>query len=325
MSQHSPALPPKPVAARGLFHASGENSSGFRRILVLLLTLVTAPTVVLLAIGILMLIFYDAQLNVVFGIMVLTLVICMATGSAIALVYLRREAKVSLLQSDFVSKVSHELRTPLTSIRLFVETLQRNDVPQPKVDECVAALARETRRLTEHIERLLDWGRMEAGKRVYQLVPDEVSSVAKAAVEAFESVTMGQSSPVEVHLEEGLPKIMVDRAAIVDALLNLLTNAHKYSFGDRSERRIRLDAAAGQKWVRISVSDEGRGIPRSEHRRVFQKFYRIDERLSQAVDGSGLGLAMVQHIVHGHDGKVELESAPGKGSTFTLLLPKAPA
>ncbi len=316
----NPAAQTTSVAAGDLFVRSDENPSGFRRIVVLLLTLVTAPTVVLLAIGILMLVFYETQLNVVFGIMVVALVVCVATGSAIALFYLRREAKVSQLQSDFVSKVSHELRTPLTSIRIFVETLQRSDVPERQIDECVDALARETTRLTENIERLLDWGRMEAGKRVYQLAPSEVSTVTNDAVKAFESVTMGQA-PVEVRLEASLPKIMVDREAIVDALLNLLTNAYKYSL---AERGIRLAAVASQKWVRISVQDKGRGIPRSEHRRVFQKFYRVDERLSQAIDGSGLGLAMVQHIVHGHSGKVELESTPGKGSTFTLLLPRAP-
>jgi len=267
-------------------------------------------------------VFYDAQLNVVFGIMVVTLVICLGTGSAIALVFLRREATVSQLQSDFVSKVSHELRTPLTSIRMFVETLQRDDVPERRMEECLDALGRETGRLSQSIERLLDWGRMEAGRRVYQLAPADVPSVAAAAVEAFESLMMGQRPPVLIRLDASLPTILVDREAIVDALLNLLTNAHKYSVGSRE---IRLGASAGQKWVRISVSDDGRGIPRSEHRRIFQKFYRVDERLSQAVEGSGLGLAMVQHIAHGHGGRVELESEPGKGSIFTLVLPRARA
>ena len=142
------------------------------------------------------------------------------------------------------------------------------------------------------------------------------------APEAFESLMMGQRPPVRMHMDDGLPSILVDREAIVDALLNLLTNAHKYSGGARD---IRLSASSGQKWVRITVSDDGRGIPRSEHRRIFQKFYRVDERLSQAVEGSGLGLAMVQHIAHGHGGRVELQSEPGKGSTFTLLLPRARA
>ncbi len=322
MSRKTATTEVTPVAAAGLFPKSGQYTSGFRRIVVLLLSLVTAPTVLLLAIGILMLVFYDAQLNVVFGIMVVTLVICLGTGSAIALVFLRREATVSLLQSDFVSKVSHELRTPLTSIRMFVETLQRDDVAKSRQQECLDALDQETGRLTQSIERLLDWGRMEAGKRVYQLAPADVPSVAEAAVEAFDSLMMGQRPPVLIRMDDSLPTILVDREAIVDALLNLLTNAHKYSGASHD---IRLGASAGQKWVRITVSDDGRGIPRSEHRRIFQKFYRVDERLSQAVEGSGLGLAMVQHIAHGHGGRVELESEPGKGSIFTLILPRARA
>ena len=144
MSKKAATAEATPVAAAGLFPKPEQDSSGFRRIVVLMLSLVTAPTVLLLAIGILMLVFYDAQLNVVFGIMVVTLVICLATGSAIALVFLRREATVSQLQSDFVSKVSHELRTPLTSIRMFVETLQRDDVARSRQEECLDALDQET-------------------------------------------------------------------------------------------------------------------------------------------------------------------------------------
>ena len=131
---------------------------------------------------------------------------------------------------------------------------------------------------------------------------------------------LGQGADVQVEIDDDLPKIRVDREAIIDALVNLLTNAQKYS-GD--SKKIRLGAKAGLKWVRISVSDRGRGIPRSEHRRIFQKFYRVDERLSRAVEGSGLGLAMVQHIAQGHGGRVELESEVNRGSTFTLVLPRA--
>jgi two-component system phosphate regulon sensor histidine kinase PhoR len=307
-----------PVAAAELF-ASEQYIGGFRRIVILLLTLVIGPTALLLAVGILMLVFYEARLNVVFGILVVTLVLVLAVGSGIAMVFLRREAKISQLQSDFVSKVSHELRTPLTSIRLFVETLQRGDLPGARREACLEALGGETARLSERIERLLDWGRMEAGKRVYQLSADDVPSLLYRAVDAFDSVMLGQGVEVRVDIDDNLPRVRVDREAIVDALVNLLTNAQKYS-GDAS--MIRLGAKAGQKWVRISVSDRGRGIPRSEHRRIFQKFYRVDERLSRAVEGSGLGLAMVQHIAQGHGGRVELESEVNRGSTFTLLLPR---
>ncbi len=310
--------PSSPSAAPELVPGAELLTGGFRRIVVLLLSLVTAPTVLLLAIGILMLVFYDAQLNLVFGIMVVTMVLCLATGTVIALVFLRREAQMSQLQSDFVSKVSHELRTPLTSIRLFAETLQRDDVPSAELAACVNALASETGRLSERIERLLDWGRMEAGKREYRLVLSEVPAITTAALAAFDSVMMGRSAIVEVEIAEDLPLIQADRDAVVDALLNLLTNAEKYS---GAKKQIFLEARADPKWVSITVGDKGLGIPHSEHKRIFQKFYRVDERLSRAVEGSGLGLAIVKHIADAHGGKVELDSHPGHGSRFTLLFP----
>src|SRR5205085_1353294 len=110
----------------------------------------------------------------------------------------------------------------------------------------------------------------------------------------------------------------VDRGAIVDALVNLLTNAYKYS----PERgKIRLRVTSDEKYVRLAVVDGGIGIARREHRRIFDKFYRANELLSSDVEGSGLGLAIVRHIVQAHGGRVELESELGKGSTFALLLP----
>jgi two-component system phosphate regulon sensor histidine kinase PhoR len=293
---------------------------GFSRIVVSLVWLIIVPSVVLLALGILMLVFNQANLNILFGILVVVLVGMLATGTVLALVFVRREAVLSKLQSDFVSKVSHELRTPLTSIRMFVETLQLKRVTSPQeVDACLDVLNRETARLTSRIERLLDWGRMEAGKRVYESAPERVEDIVSQALEAFDSNYVGRHEPVSVDLAPELPMLHVDRGAIVDALVNLLTNAKKYS----PERGgIRLAAHADERHVRIAVVDQGMGIPRREHRRIFDKFYRSNELLSSDVEGSGLGLAIVRHVVQAHGGRVELESELGKGSTFTLVLPR---
>jgi two-component system phosphate regulon sensor histidine kinase PhoR len=293
---------------------------GFSRIVVSLVWLIIVPSVLLLALGILMLVFNKANLNILFGIMVVVLVGMLATGTVLALVFVRREAVLSKLQSDFVSKVSHELRTPLTSIRMFVETLQLKRVTSPQeVDACLDVLNRETARLTSRIERLLDWGRMEAGKRVYESAPEHVEDIVTQALEAFDANFVGRHEPVSVDLAEGLPTVHVDRSAIVDALVNLLTNANKYS----PERgKIRLTARADERHVRISVIDQGMGIARREHRRIFDKFYRSNELLSSDVEGSGLGLAIVRHVIQAHGGRVELESELGRGSTFTLVLPR---
>lgn len=312
---HVPVSAPVNVPSEG-------SQRGFRRIVELLVALVLGPTVVLLVVGILMLVFWQTRLNVVFGILVVTLVACLVTGAVLVLVLLRREAELSQLQMDFISKVSHELRTPLTSIRLFVDTLQEErarDAAEARL--CLEVLARETARLGERIERLLDWGRMEAGRRTYDLGPDTVAAVVAEAVETFAGSTFGSERQVEVDLADALPPIRVDRSALVDALVNLMTNAHKYS---PAGRPIWVTATTSGRHVRIAVADDGVGIPRREHRAIFQKFYRIDERISSPVEGSGLGLSIVRHVVEGHRGRIELESEPGSGSTFTVVLPAGP-
>jgi two-component system phosphate regulon sensor histidine kinase PhoR len=307
----------------GLLSGESTSRTGFSRIVLATVWLIIAPSVVLLVLGILMLVFYRVNLNILFGIFVVVLAGLLATGTVLTLVFVRREANLSKLQSDFVSKVSHELRTPLTSIRMFVETLQMKRVSSPEeVDACLSVLGRETARLTERIERLLDWGRMEAGKRVYESKLERVEDIVQDALAAFDAAHVGRPEQVTVEVAEGLPTVWVDRGAVVDALLNLLSNAYKYS---RERGLIRLSARADDRHVRIAISDQGIGIARREHRRIFDKFYRSNELLSSEVEGSGLGLAIVRHVVQAHGGRVELESELGRGSTFTLVLPRPDA
>jgi two-component system phosphate regulon sensor histidine kinase PhoR len=306
--------------ARGLVAGADDYNRGFRRIVLSLISLVIVPTALLLVVGTVMLVFYDLRANLVFGLLVVTLVACLITGVVLALVFLRREANLSRLQLDFVSKVSHELRTPLTSIRMFVETLRYEHEPT-RVDTCLDVLQRETERLSTRIERLLDWGRMEAGKRVYDLHAHDAAQVISDSLDQFRAATVGQEREVQLELSP-LPPIMADRGALEDALLNLLTNAHKYSPLDQP---IAVRTFADRNNVHIAVEDHGIGIARNEHHRVFEKFYRSDDRLSRSIEGSGLGLSIVQHVVQGHRGRVSLRSAPGRGSVFTISIPIAPA
>jgi two-component system phosphate regulon sensor histidine kinase PhoR len=290
---------------------------GYRRIVQLLVYLVITPAALLLSLGIVMMFLGEYQLNLVIGILVVSFVAWVVTGVILVLVFLRREANLSELQADFVSKVSHELRTPLTAIRLFAETLERQKGDPKTVDACVASLNVETERLSRRIERLLDWGRMEAGRKIYDLKAENVSDLISGAIESF-PVLRTHAVDFEARIDEGLPPVLADRGAMIDALLNLLSNAHKYG---GSPPRIRLAARMmGKDKIAIEVSDGGDGIPRREHRRIFEKFYRIDDRLSRTREGSGLGLAIVNHVVRGHGGSIVLDSEPGKGSTFRILL-----
>jgi len=291
---------------------------GYRRIVLLLVSLVIVPTGLLLAVGVVLLFREEAALNVLMGILVLALSGATVTGVILVWVFVRREANLSQLQSDFVSKVSHELRTPLTSIRLFAETMALRRTDPDAVDTCIAGLNREGSRLHDLIDRLLDWGRMKSGRRQYHMQPADVRAIVEQTIRAFETVRERQNARVTLDLPEQLPALWGDTASLSDALLNLLTNASKYGGHPAT---IRLSVRSTPGYVRIAVQDNGLGIAAREHKRIFEKFYRVDDRLSRAKEGSGLGLAIAKHVVKAHAGRIELSSVPGKGSTFTIVLP----
>jgi two-component system, OmpR family, phosphate regulon sensor histidine kinase PhoR len=240
-------------------------------------------------------------------------------------VVLYREAYVSRLQTEFVNKVSHDLRTPLTSIRMFVETLQMGRLPDPERQrEALAIISEETVRLSTLINRLLDWARMESGRRRYELKPEPVEAIVDAALAAYEPQLISEPAQVTRTVQPGLPAILADRAALSEALLDLLRNAHKYTGPDK---KIAIAARGGGPNIFISVSDNGPGIRRADQKRIFEKFYRAKDPLDRTIEGSGLGLSMVKHIVVGHGGRISVSSELGAGATFTIALPapEAPA
>jgi two-component system phosphate regulon sensor histidine kinase PhoR len=295
---------------------------GYRRSVQLLVYLVIVPMVLLLTLGIVTMIIGQAGFDLLLGILMVSFVAAVTTGVILVLVFIRREANLSELQADFVSKVSHELRTPLTSIRLFSETLERSKDDPRTQEECVKMLSSETERLSRHIERLLDWGRMEAGRKLFDLKPTRCDEIVKSVTDAFSPLRTDADLVFEAQVDDGLPEVNVDAGALTDALVNLLSNARKYG-GTPPIVSLRIYLDDKQR-VAFEVTDNGAGIPRGEHSRIFDKFYRIDDRLSRAREGSGLGLAIVKHIVRAHKGRVVVESTAGKGSTFRILLAPVP-
>jgi two-component system phosphate regulon sensor histidine kinase PhoR len=299
--------------------ATARVVSPSRRLTILWALLVITPSVLILALGILVLAFGQRVLEYVWGILILCFAATLFAGVIALFAYVRRESLLARLQTEFVSKVSHDLRTPLTSIRIFVETLRLGRAGDPAtVQQCLDTLSTETLRLTALIDRLLDWARMEAGKKIYEPQPEPVENVVDAALEAFEPQLLVHPAEVIRDVPAGLPKVNVDLAAMSEALLNLLQNAHRYT-GDKKVIAVR--AAARGPEVEIRVVDNGPGIPLGEQPRIFEKFYRAQDAITRNIPGTGLGLAMVQHIVHGHQGRLTLNSQPGKGTEFIITLP----
>jgi signal transduction histidine kinase len=230
---------------------------------------------------------------------------------------IRRERYVSRLQSDFVSAVSHEFRSPLTSMRQLSEILAEGRVPSEERRQLYyETLVSETNRLERLVETLLNFGRMEARAHKYKFKELDAGQLADHAAAAFE-LEMRHARHIE-RAGQGDCWIRADDEALAVALRNLLDNAVKYS---------PPGARVGVEWTRtgtqvaIQVRDQGVGVPDHERKSIFQKFVRGSAAADLNVKGTGVGLAMVHQIVAAHGGKIRLESEPGTGSRFTILLP----
>lgn len=256
----------------------------------------------------------------------LTLSILMAVavmgGIILALRMASREMKLSQMKTDFVSNVSHELRTPLSSIRVFGEFLKLGRVTEhEKICEYGEYIETESRRLTQLINNILDFSKIESDRKTYHFERTSVEEVIAATLKTFEvQLKQHNISITVVSPPAQLPPVLLDTDAIAQALMNLLDNAVKYS---GTAKEIEVELGSKDNFVTISVTDHGIGIPREEQGKIFDKFYRVSTGLVHDVKGSGLGLALVNHIIKAHKGRVTVESETGRGSTFTLHLPAA--
>ena len=233
-----------------------------------------------------------------------------------------RELRVAQLQSDFVAAVSHEFRSPLTSLRGIAELLANDRLAdEGRQRQSYVFLERETGRLQRLVEDLLDFGRMESGRKQYRVAAHDVFGVVRAAVADFREEALASGFQVELDLDSRAATIQADEEALRRAIRNLLENAVKYS---PECRTVWVEGRVNHSQVAISVRDRGMGIDPREQRQIFQKFVRGAAAKKAGIKGTGIGLSMVRQIVDACGGEIRLRSAPSEGSTFTILLPLAP-
>jgi signal transduction histidine kinase len=230
-----------------------------------------------------------------------------------------KEMGLAKLKSDFVSNVSHELRTPLALIRLYAETLELGRITtREKKQQYYRIVRKESERLTALINNILDFSRIEAGRKEYEFRQTDIAELVRNTLDSYRYQIEQQGFALEENIDESVPPVFVDREAIARALVNLVNNALKYS-SEEKFLGVKLYRDNGQ--VKLEVADHGIGIARRDQAKIFEKFYRAGDPLVHNTKGSGLGLSLVRHISEAHGGDIAVESAPGKGSRFVLSLP----
>ncbi len=230
-----------------------------------------------------------------------------------------REMALAKLKSDFVSNVSHELRTPLSLIRLYAETLEMGRLKsQEKYQEYYCIIRKESERLTALINNILDFSRIEAGRKEYEFRETDLRELVHNTLDSYRYQIEQNGFAFEEKIADDVPPVKVDREAMARSLLNLVNNALKYS---QDQKFIGVNLFRDNGSVKLEVVDHGIGIPEGEQSKIFEKFYRVGDPLVHTTKGSGLGLSLVRHIVQAHGGQVYVDSRPGSGSKFTISLP----
>jgi signal transduction histidine kinase len=228
---------------------------------------------------------------------------------------IERLEELDRLRSDFVSAVSHDLKTPLTSMRLSVERLFTSRLSAAKKGKYIRTLTREIDRFARLLDNVLNYSKMERGTREYILKPLDLNTLMRNSYAIMEEQLESEGFDVHWHLHRGRIIVMGDADALIEAFTNIISNSIKYS-GDRKHLQFRTGCK--QHKAIASISDQGIGIPPEDQHKIFQPFYRVNNGLVKSRGGTGLGLALVKHIIEAHGANIRLESAPDKGTTFSL-------
>lgn len=258
------------------------------------------------------------NLLISFGILAL-----LSASVALMMLSSRRAHRLAQQQMDFVAGISHELRTPLAVIESAAFNLDKGVVKDPgQIKNYGTLIRKETGRLTEMIEQVLEFAGVQSGRQRYDLLPVSLNGVIDEVLGASQPLLAENEFEVETYIAPDLPVVMVDAPAIARAIQNLLHNAMKYSGESRWIGLAAETVSAGKgQFVQITVKDRGLGIPDEELPHIFEPFYRGSEARSAQIRGNGLGLSLVKNIIEAHGGQIDAKSKPGAGSSFIFRLP----
>jgi signal transduction histidine kinase len=232
-----------------------------------------------------------------------------------------RDIRMAEMRAYFVAGVSHELKTPLTAIRMFAETIAIGRTQdERKRQEYMETIVNESERLTRLVDNVLDFSKIEQGKKLYTMKPTALPEVVRSAARAMQYPLSQQGFTLNVAVDENVAPVQADADAIEQAILNLLSNAMKYS---GTARQVELSLASQNGSAVIEVRDNGLGIAAADRERIFEKFYRVHSPETGLIAGAGLGLTLVKHIAEAHNGSVEVHGEIGRGSTFSMRIPTA--
>lgn len=250
---------------------------------------------------------------------ILTLIVVLAFGAFLIARTIAHEMEILKIKSDFVSSVSHEFKTPLTSIKALMERLVDGRVRDAgKMDQYFSIIAQDTDKLTRLVNNLLDFSKIEEGKKEYIFSDTDIVRIATEQVQGFKNEQVLAGRDIRLEITGEIPTLRADADALSRALANLLGNAVKFTPPGKTIR-VGLTSDGGN--VLLEVEDEGMGIHPDEVGKVFEKFFQGRNALDQSVKGTGLGLTLVKHIVEAHGGRILVESRLGLGSKFSMVFP----
>ena len=233
---------------------------------------------------------------------------------------LKKQMELAQLKSDFISNVSHEIRTPLALISMYIETLDMNRVKtEEKKKEYYSIIYNETQRLSNLVNKILNFSQIENNKREYVFTQTNVNAIINEVVNTFKFHLEDKDFELKLELADNIPQISADSEALADAIVNLVDNAIKYS-GD--QKFIGIKTGQIKDKVFIEIKDNGIGITENDQKKIFEKFYRVVEKnLAYKAKGSGLGLSIVKHVIDKHNAKISVKSKIGNGTSFRLIFP----